>query len=142
MLANILLKNSSTIFLSLPLFLRISFNLCSGIRMLPLALSIRLLILPLIRFEKNDFNVFSMSSQSFSKSQSNLCTAIVKPSDPHCIRSFIVNTPEACCDVENLRAMFSTSGINFIISSSFVYSSQNLPSRRPIHFFKSSLYLM
>ena len=61
-LENIELKNSSTAFLPSPL--RISFSLCSGIRMLPLLISIPLRIAPLIRLAKNDFIVFSLSSDS------------------------------------------------------------------------------
>ena len=40
-------------------FLRISFNLCSGILISPLFISTARLIAPLIRLDKNDFNVFS-----------------------------------------------------------------------------------
>jgi len=54
------------------------FSWCSGIRILPLAASIRLRIPPLMRLLKNDFKVFSISSDSSSVSQSSLSTALVK----------------------------------------------------------------
>ena len=115
---NILLKNIATTFLSLPFL--ISFNLCSGILMLPRNLSICLLIDPLILLLKKLFNVFSISSDSSSIDQSSLSTAFIKPKLPICIKSFIVNTPEACCVVENFLHIVSTKGKNLVISSSLV----------------------
>jgi hypothetical protein len=63
-------------------------------------------MLPLTLLDINDFKVFSMSSDSLKTTQSNLSIAFIKPTDPSCIKSLIVNTPDACCDVANLRAMF------------------------------------
>ena len=119
MLENIELKNIATIFSSFG-FLRISFSLCSGIRMLPRLISIARLIDPLILLLKKLFKVFSISSESINKSQSSLSTALTKPALPSCIKSLILNTPEACCDVANFLAKFSTKGMNFIINSSLV----------------------
>ena len=134
------LKNISEAFLSSSKFLRISFSLCSGIRILPRLLSIALRIAPLIRLAKKDFNLFSGSSASYIVSHTILSTAFIKPKLPSCIMSTIVITPEACSDVENLRAKFSTKGINLVISSSLVYSSHSLPSGWEA--FKSALYLL
>ena len=114
-LKNIELKNIATRCLSSPKFLRISFSLCSGIRKLPLFISISLLIAPRILLDKNDFIVLLTSSDSSSFFCLILSTAKIKPLLPHCIKSIISKTPDAIWAVENFLAMFSTSGKNLII---------------------------
>ena len=86
--------------------------------MLPLLISIALRIAPRILLDKNDLSVRSGSTESVITSQSILSTACINPIDPSCIRSLILNTPDACCVVENLRARFYTRGRNLTISSS------------------------
>ena len=113
-----LLKNIATIFLSLPPSLRISFSLCSGIRIVPLFISIALRIPPLILLAKNDFKVFSISSDSNNLVLSILSTALHNCKLPSCIISFIDITPEASCDVANFLDIFSTKGKNITLSSS------------------------
>ena len=125
MLKKILLKNMLTIFSSLG-FLRISFILCSGMRISPLFISIARRIAPFILLEKNDLSVFSLSSESSKIDLSRRSTAFVNPKAPSCIKSFIVITPDACCVVENFLAIFSTNGKNFIISSSLLYPVSSL----------------
>ena len=65
-----------------------------------------------LTFFQGIINDFSKSSEFNNFSQSILSTAFIKFKLPSCIISNIDITPEASCDVKNLRLIFSTSGKN------------------------------